>query len=96
MENIADAIIGDPTSGLAVEECKRVPIIRAELAAKAQLLLFLDEHFQVRFSVCVHPEEAREILGRPFSALFISRKLLYFRTLTGFCSSSPAEVYILW
>ncbi|KAF8416806.1 ABC-2 type transporter-domain-containing protein [Tirmania nivea] len=42
MENIADAIIGDPTSGLAVEERKRVTI-GVELAAKPQLLLFLDE-----------------------------------------------------
>lgn len=42
MENIADAIIGDPSSGLAVEERKRVTI-GVELAAKPQLLLFLDE-----------------------------------------------------
>ena len=42
MENIADAIIGDPTNGLAVEERKRVTI-GVELAAKPQLLLFLDE-----------------------------------------------------
>lgn len=42
MENIADAIIGDPTSGLAVEERKRVTI-GVELAAKPELLLFLDE-----------------------------------------------------
>ncbi|KAI5799098.1 ABC-2 type transporter-domain-containing protein [Peziza echinospora] len=42
MENIADAIIGNPSSGLAVEERKRVTI-GVELAAKPQLLLFLDE-----------------------------------------------------
>ncbi|KAI5794530.1 ABC transporter [Pyronema domesticum] len=42
MENIADAIIGDPASGLAVEERKRVTI-GVELAAKPELLLFLDE-----------------------------------------------------
>lgn len=42
MENIADAIIGDPTNGLAVEERKRVTI-GVELAAKPELLLFLDE-----------------------------------------------------
>jgi ATP-binding cassette subfamily G (WHITE) protein 2 (SNQ2) len=42
MENIADAIIGDPNSGLAVEERKRVTI-GVELAAKPELLLFLDE-----------------------------------------------------
>jgi ABC-type multidrug transport system ATPase subunit len=42
MENIADAIIGDPSSGLAVEERKRVTI-GVELAAKPELLLFLDE-----------------------------------------------------
>ncbi|KAF8469447.1 ABC-2 type transporter-domain-containing protein [Kalaharituber pfeilii] len=42
MENIADAIIGDPTTGLAVEERKRVTI-GVELAAKPELLLFLDE-----------------------------------------------------
>lgn len=42
MENIADAIIGDPSNGLAVEERKRVTI-GVELAAKPQLLLFLDE-----------------------------------------------------
>ncbi|KAI5802957.1 ABC-2 type transporter-domain-containing protein [Geopyxis carbonaria] len=42
MENIADAIIGDAASGLAVEERKRVTI-GVELAAKPQLLLFLDE-----------------------------------------------------
>lgn len=42
MEPIADAIIGSPTSGLAVEERKRVTI-GVELAAKPELLLFLDE-----------------------------------------------------
>ncbi|KAI6714051.1 hypothetical protein JHW43_003481 [Diplocarpon mali] len=42
MENIADAIIGDPESGLAVEQRKRVTI-GVELAAKPELLLFLDE-----------------------------------------------------
>ena len=42
MEEIADAIIGDPESGLAVEQRKRVTI-GVELAAKPELLLFLDE-----------------------------------------------------
>ena len=42
MEDIADAIIGDATTGLAVEERKRVTI-GVELAAKPELLLFLDE-----------------------------------------------------
>ncbi|KAL9612708.1 MAG: hypothetical protein Q9167_002699 [Letrouitia subvulpina] len=42
MEDIADAIIGDPESGLAVEQRKRVTI-GVELAAKPELLLFLDE-----------------------------------------------------
>ncbi|MCJ1359333.1 MAG: hypothetical protein MMC33_009334 [Icmadophila ericetorum] len=42
MEDIADAIIGDTTSGLAVEQRKRVTI-GVELAAKPELLLFLDE-----------------------------------------------------
>jgi ATP-binding cassette, subfamily G (WHITE), member 2, SNQ2 len=42
MEDMADAIIGDPTAGLAVEQRKRVTI-GIELAAKPQLLLFLDE-----------------------------------------------------
>ncbi|RPA84036.1 hypothetical protein BJ508DRAFT_413060 [Ascobolus immersus RN42] len=42
MDNIADAIIGSPESGLAVEERKRVTI-GVELAAKPELLLFLDE-----------------------------------------------------
>ena len=42
MENLADAIIGDPESGLSVEERKRVTI-GVELAAKPELLLFLDE-----------------------------------------------------
>ncbi|KAL9099379.1 MAG: hypothetical protein Q9187_009506, partial [Circinaria calcarea] len=42
MEDIADAIIGDPDSGLAVEQRKRVTI-GVELAAKPALLLFLDE-----------------------------------------------------
>lgn len=42
MESIADAIIGAPASGLAVEERKRVTI-GVELAAKPELLLFLDE-----------------------------------------------------
>jgi ATP-binding cassette, subfamily G (WHITE), member 2, SNQ2 len=42
LENLADAIIGDPESGLAVEERKRVTI-GVELAAKPELLLFLDE-----------------------------------------------------
>ena len=42
MEDIADAIIGNPEAGLAVEQRKRVTI-GVELAAKPQLLLFLDE-----------------------------------------------------
>lgn len=42
MEDIADAIIGDADSGLAVEQRKRVTI-GVELAAKPALLLFLDE-----------------------------------------------------
>ena len=42
MEEIADAIIGEPESGLAVEQRKRVTI-GVELAAKPELLLFLDE-----------------------------------------------------
>ena len=42
MEEIADAIIGNPESGLAVEQRKRVTI-GVELAAKPELLLFLDE-----------------------------------------------------
>ena len=42
METLADAIIGDPASGLSVEERKRVSI-GVELAAKPELLLFLDE-----------------------------------------------------
>lgn len=42
MEDIADAIIGDPTIGLPVADRKRVTI-GVELAAKPQLLLFLDE-----------------------------------------------------
>ena len=42
MEDIADAIIGSPEAGLAVEQRKRVTI-GVELAAKPALLLFLDE-----------------------------------------------------
>ena len=42
LENLADAIIGSPESGLSVEERKRVTI-GVELAAKPSLLLFLDE-----------------------------------------------------
>ncbi|KAF2279999.1 uncharacterized protein EI97DRAFT_369894 [Westerdykella ornata] len=42
MEDMADAIIGDPETGLAVEQRKRVTI-GVELAAKPDLLLFLDE-----------------------------------------------------
>lgn len=42
MEDMADAIIGDPESGMAVEQRKRVTI-GVELAAKPELLLFLDE-----------------------------------------------------
>jgi ATP-binding cassette subfamily G (WHITE) protein 2 (SNQ2) len=42
MEDIADAMIGDPETGLAVEQRKRVTI-GVELAAKPELLLFLDE-----------------------------------------------------
>ncbi|KAF2437185.1 ATP-binding cassette transporter ABC2 [Tothia fuscella] len=42
MEDIADAIIGSPEDGLAVEQRKRVTI-GVELAAKPELLLFLDE-----------------------------------------------------
>ena len=42
LENLADAIIGSPESGLSVEERKRVTI-GVELSAKPELLLFLDE-----------------------------------------------------
>ncbi len=42
LEDLADAIIGEPPSGLSVEERKRVTI-GIELAAKPELLLFLDE-----------------------------------------------------
>lgn len=42
MEDIADAMIGFPEAGLAVEQRKRVTI-GVELAAKPSLLLFLDE-----------------------------------------------------
>ena len=44
MGDIADAIIGDPDSGLAPEQRKRVTI-GVELAAKPELLLFLDGMF---------------------------------------------------
>jgi ABC-type nitrate/sulfonate/bicarbonate transport system ATPase subunit len=46
MEDIADAVIGNSVSGLAVEQRKRVTI-GVELAAKPQLLLFLDGRFWV-------------------------------------------------
>ena len=42
LEDLSDAIIGQPTSGLSVEERKRATI-SVELAAKPELLLFLDE-----------------------------------------------------
>ncbi|KAL9112332.1 MAG: hypothetical protein Q9227_003450 [Pyrenula ochraceoflavens] len=42
LENLADAIIGNPEAGLSVEERKRVTI-GVELSAKPELLLFLDE-----------------------------------------------------
>jgi ABC-type multidrug transport system ATPase subunit len=42
MEDIADAIIGHPENGLAVEQRKRVTI-GIELTAKPELLLFCDE-----------------------------------------------------
>lgn len=42
LEDLADAIIGSPETGLSVEERKRVTI-GVELAAKPELLLFLDE-----------------------------------------------------
>jgi len=42
LENLADAIIGTPESGLQTEERKRITI-GVELAAKPELLLFLDE-----------------------------------------------------
>ena len=42
LENLADAIIGTPETGLSVEEGKRVTI-GVGLAAKPELLLFLDE-----------------------------------------------------
>lgn len=42
MEDLADAMIGSPEAGLAVEQRKRVTI-GVELAAKPELLLFLDE-----------------------------------------------------
>lgn len=42
MEEMADAIIGDPETGLSVEQRKRVSI-GIELAAKPELIFFLDE-----------------------------------------------------
>lgn len=56
MEDMADAIIGDPEAGLAVEQRKRVTI-GVELAAKPELLLFLDEptsglDSQAAFNIC--------------------------------------------
>ncbi|KAL4926064.1 putative ABC transporter [Aspergillus undulatus] len=42
LENLADAAIGTPETGLSVEERKRVTI-GVELAAKPEMLLFLDE-----------------------------------------------------
>lgn len=42
LENLADAVIGTPETGLSVEERKRVTI-GVELAAKPEMLLFLDE-----------------------------------------------------
>ncbi|KAF8424902.1 ABC-2 type transporter-domain-containing protein [Tirmania nivea] len=42
LENLADALIGEPGFGLSVEERKRVTI-GVELAAKPETLLFLDE-----------------------------------------------------
>lgn len=42
LEDLADAVIGTPETGLSVEERKRVTI-GVELAARPQLLLFLDE-----------------------------------------------------
>ncbi|TQS35553.1 hypothetical protein Golomagni_04026 [Golovinomyces magnicellulatus] len=42
MEDLADAIIGNPETGLSVEQRKRVTI-GVELAAKPELMLFLDE-----------------------------------------------------
>jgi ABC-type multidrug transport system ATPase subunit len=42
LEDIADVVIGSPATGLVVEERKRVTI-GVELAAKPEMLLFLDE-----------------------------------------------------
>jgi ATP-binding cassette, subfamily G (WHITE), member 2, SNQ2 len=42
LEDLADVVIGSPATGLTVEERKRVTI-GVELAAKPEMLLFLDE-----------------------------------------------------
>jgi ATP-binding cassette subfamily G (WHITE) protein 2 (SNQ2) len=51
LEDIADVVIGSPASGLVVEERKRVTI-GVELAAKPEMLLFLDEPTSVSLSKC--------------------------------------------
>ena len=51
LEDIADVVIGSPSSGLVVEERERVTI-GVELAAKPEMLLFLDEPTSVSFLMC--------------------------------------------
>ncbi|KAL9053250.1 MAG: hypothetical protein Q9206_004009 [Seirophora lacunosa] len=64
MEEIADAIIGSPETGLAVEQRKRVTI-GVELAAKPELLLFLDEP-----TSGLDSQSAFNIVSQPNSSLF--------------------------
>lgn len=60
MEDIADAIIGDPASGLAVEARKRVTI-GVELAAKPELLLFLDGNRSLIFVINAHNLQSLQV-----------------------------------
>jgi len=57
MEEYADAVVGVPGEGLNVEQRKRLTI-GVELAAKPQLLLFLDEptsgKSSLSSSICIH------------------------------------------
>jgi hypothetical protein len=83
MESYADAVVGMVGEGLNVEQRKRLTI-GVELAAKPQLLLFLDEVSPYLFSIWLVPIHSSSLLldwtrNRP-------------GRLSRFCAPSPTAV----
>ncbi len=52
MEDIADAIIGDPEAGLAVEQRKRVRLIRSNTSSLVLSLIPSDDQHELPYRIC--------------------------------------------